>query len=79
MEFSGQEYWSGLPFPSAEDFPDPGTESGSPALQADAFTIWATREAKKKERMDIRNKDCGVTCVAPFSSPVSVTVVRSSV
>ena len=35
MEFSKQEYWSGLPFPSPEDFPDPGIEPGSPALQAD--------------------------------------------
>ena len=33
MEFSWQEYWSGLPFPSPEDLPDPETEPGSPALQ----------------------------------------------
>ena len=32
MEFSRQEYWSGLPFPSPGDLPDPGTEPGSPAL-----------------------------------------------
>ena len=37
MEFSRQEYWSGLPFPSPEDLPDPGIEPGSPALQADAL------------------------------------------
>ena len=37
MEFSRQEYWSGLPFPSPGDFPDPGIESGSPALQADSL------------------------------------------
>ena len=30
-----QEYWSGLPFPSPGNLPDPGIESGSPALQAD--------------------------------------------
>ena len=35
--FSRQEYWSGLPFPSPGDLPDPGIESGSPALQADAL------------------------------------------
>ena len=29
MEFSRQEYWSGLPFPSPEDLPHPGIESGS--------------------------------------------------
>ena len=32
MVFSRQEYWSGLPFPSPGDLPDPGIESGSPAL-----------------------------------------------
>ena len=37
MEFSRQEYWSGLPFPSPEDLPDPGIEPGSPALRADAL------------------------------------------
>ena len=35
--FSSQEYWSGLPFPSPGDLPDPGMEPGSPALQADAL------------------------------------------
>ena len=35
MEFSRQEYWHGLPFPSPEDLPDPGIEPGSPTLQAD--------------------------------------------
>ena len=38
MGFSRQEYWSGLPFPSPGDLPDPGTEPVSPALQADALT-----------------------------------------
>ena len=38
MGFSRQEYWSGLPFPSPGDLPDPGIESGSPAFQADALT-----------------------------------------
>ena len=37
MEFSRQEYWSGLPFPSPGDLPDPRIEPGSPALQADAL------------------------------------------
>ena len=32
MDFSRQEYWSGQPFPSLEDLPDPGIEPGSPAL-----------------------------------------------
>ena len=37
MGFSRQEYWSGLPFLSAGDLPDPGIESRSLALQADAL------------------------------------------
>ena len=37
MEFSRQEYWSGLPFPSPGDLPNPGIEPGSPALQGDAL------------------------------------------
>ena len=37
MEFFRQEYWSGLPFPSSGDLPDPGIEPGSPALQADTL------------------------------------------
>ena len=37
MEFSRQAYWSGLPFPSPGDLPDPGIKPGSPTLQADAL------------------------------------------
>jgi len=37
MGFSRQEYWSGVPFPSPRDLPDPGKETGSPALQADSL------------------------------------------
>ena len=37
MGFSRQEYWSGLPFPSPGDLPNPGIEPGSPALQTDAL------------------------------------------
>ena len=37
MGFSRQECWSGLPFPSPRDLPNPGIEPGSPALQADAL------------------------------------------
>ena len=37
LEFSTPEYWSGLPFPSPEDLPDPVNKPGSPALQADSL------------------------------------------
>ena len=39
MEFSRQEYWSGLPFPSPGDLPNPGIKSRSPALQADSLPL----------------------------------------
>ena len=37
MEFSRQEYWSGLPFPSPVDLPNPGIKPRSPTLQADSL------------------------------------------
>ena len=49
MEFSGQEYWSGLPFPPPGDLPDPGIEAGAlmfPALASRFFTTSATWEAQ---------------------------------
>ena len=38
MGFSRQEYWSGVPFPSAGGLPNPGIKPGSPALEAHALT-----------------------------------------
>ena len=37
MEVSRQEYWSGLPFPSPGDLPEPGIQPRSPALHADSL------------------------------------------
>ena len=37
LGFSSHKYWSGLPFPSPGNLPDPGIEPGSPTLQADAL------------------------------------------
>ena len=39
MEFSRQEYWSGFPFSSRGDLPDPGIEPRTPALQADSLHL----------------------------------------
>ena len=55
MGFSRQEYWSGLPFPSPGDLPDPGIDPGSPTLEADALTsepplLRFRRMKKKNER-----------------------------
>ena len=46
MGFPRQEYWSGLPFPSPGDLPNPGTEFMSPALAGRCFTTGPTREAQ---------------------------------
>ena len=52
--FSRQEYWSGLPFPSPGDLPDPGTEPGSPALRVDALP--SESQHIKKQRYYFANK-----------------------
>ena len=56
--FSRQEYWSGLPFPSPGDLPDPGIEPGSPALEADALTSEPPGKqslGEKKESPQVQN------------------------
>ena len=57
MEFSRKEYWSGLPFPSPEELPNPGIETWSPAWQADSLpfelqgSLNAPYYAKKNSNM----------------------------
>ena len=52
MGFPRQEYWSGLPFPSPGNLPDPGMELGSPALQAGspAKQVKGTCRGREAER-----------------------------
>ena len=47
MEFSRQEYWNGLPFPSPGYLPDPGIELRSSALQADSLPSDAPRKPRQ--------------------------------
>ena len=54
MEFSKQEYWSGLPFPSLGDLPNPGTEPVS-HIAGRLLTMWATREAQSHVTRDPKN------------------------
>ena len=49
MEFSRQEYWSGLPFLSPGDLSNPGIEPRSPALQADSLPSKPPRKPKGRE------------------------------
>ena len=51
--FSRQGYWSGLPFPSPGDLPDPGIEPGSPALQTDS----SLTELQGGQSQKIKNKN----------------------
>ena len=55
MGFSRQEYWSGLLFPFPGDLPDPGTEPGSAALQANS-TDWAMRDCHSNHYV-VSNKE----------------------
>ena len=54
MGFSRQEYWSGLPFPSPGDLPNPGIKPGSPELQADALSF----EPPEKKAKSTANQLC---------------------
>ena len=42
-----QKHWSGLPFPSLGDFPNPGTEPSSPALAGGFFFFFPTEPPRK--------------------------------
>ena len=55
MELSRQEYWSGLPFPTPGDLPDPGMELASPALESRFFT---TRPPGSPENTLAGNYSC---------------------
>ena len=55
LEFSRQEYWSGLPFPSPGDLPNPGTEPGSPVLQVDFLP---PKSQDQRHRIRKRSQAC---------------------
>ena len=53
MEFSRQEYWSGLPFPSPGALSDPGIELGSPTKQADSLPSELPGKQRKKKLLSV--------------------------
>ena len=53
MGFSRQKYWSGLPFPSPGDLPDPRIEPRSPTFQAGSLTSEPPGKSKKMTILDI--------------------------
>ena len=84
MEFSRQEYWSGFPFPSPGDLPNPGIEPGSPALQADALLseppgkqiISGTTKVKRLYRMRQEVRDLTRTFLN-FLLSISLYTIKS--
>ena len=54
--FPRQEYWSGLPFPSPGDLPNPGIEPGSPALEADALPSEPPGKSKGRRKTPLTEK-----------------------
>ena len=69
MGFSRQEYWSGLPFPSPGDLPDPGIEPGFPALEADSLP------SEPPGKPHLYKKDSQIS--TPVQSEVKVLVTES--
>ena len=58
MEFSRQGYWSGLPFPSSGDPPDPGIKPPSPALQADSLPLSHWGSANQTSNCNYYSRHC---------------------
>ena len=56
MGFSRQEYWSGLPFPSLGNLPEPGIEPRSPALRTDSLPTELRGKPKKQLYCNFKNK-----------------------
>ena len=52
--FSRQEHWSGLPFPSPEDLPNPGIKPTSPSLQVDSLPL--NLQGSPLERLELINE-----------------------
>ena len=58
MEFSRQEYWSGLPFPSPGDLPDPGMKPRSSTFQADSLPSEPMEKPNFTSFLDVFHKKC---------------------
>ena len=84
MGFSRQEYWSGLPFPSLGDLPDPETESGLMHCRQILYhlspqgspihTLWVLTRSQQHAR----EKPGPSTCIAHWAKNMSQTQVRKN-
>ena len=75
--FSRQEYWSGLPFPSPGDLPDPGIEPTFPALQADS--LLSEPPGKSPQFSDIINIHLLGRKLRHTDSPTQASICQSKV
>ena len=71
MEFSRQEYWSGLPFPSPGDLLNPGIEPGYPALKADSLLL-SHRHNTKTGANEVTYKHEAIFISSPETSSVQI-------
>ena len=69
MGFSGQEYWSGLPFPSPGDLPHLGIEPMSPALAGSFFTIEPPEKPQGTQGYSLRHKQA-----LPYQGQITVEI-----
>ena len=65
MEFSKQEYWSGLPCPSPGNLPDPEIEPWSPALQVDSLPSEPQGKPTSPKLLLLSRFSCVRLCVTP--------------
>ena len=77
IEFSRQEYWSGLPFPSPGDLPNPGIIPGVSHIVGRCFTIWATREAQNQMQCHNPSTLCSRKPLLPRCTRVDETYLVS--
>ena len=68
MGFSRQEYWSGQPFRSPGDLPNPGIEPGSPALQADSLLFEPPKGKTSIAELTDFPAKTGVFCAVQYRS-----------
>ena len=69
-EFSRQEYWNGLPFPSPGDLPDPGIEPGPPALQVDILPSEPPGKPDKAIKNIVGSTYRYCSCLSTKSCPI---------
>ena len=75
MEFSKQEYWNGLPFPSSEDLPNPGIEPTYPVASALAGRFFITEPpGKPKDVCVCENESECLSLVSDSCGPMDYTV-----